>query len=686
MLAISGQPVRSSNMSRLHWGIIGTGAIAKAFAHGLKQSRTGQLVAVGSRTRASAEAFAKAHGIPNFHGSYEALLVDKTVQVVYITTPHPFHAEWAIKAVEAGKHVLCEKPLALNQWQAQAMFEAASKAGVYLSEAFMYRFHPQTAKLAELIRDGVIGDVRMIRASFGFGGDWIDPESRLFKNELGGGGILDVGCYTVSGVRLVAGAAISKPFDNPATVLGCGHVGETDVDEWAAAVLQFKSGITAQVSTSIRARLDNTIEVFGTRGQLLVPNPWAAEREKGVSGKVIQTTGKEPIEHEIPADVTSFALEADGVGRAIAAGHCEPEPPAMTWQDTLGNMAVLDEWRKQVGVIYQAEKPAPQPLNIAGNKVRVNKKARPAMQYGQISGLDKPVSKFIFGALTAHGSFAKAQVLFDNWLECGGNAFDTSYHYGWGKCDALLGEWITSRGVREELVLVAKGAHTPYCDPENLSQQLFKSLKLMKTDYADIYIMHRDNEDIPVGEFIDVLNEHVAAGRIRVFGGSNWSPERFEEANAYARANGKQGMSILNNNLSLARMVDPIWSGCLHMSDTASRNWMAENGIIHFSWSSQARGFFTGRTQQELDEPGHDPELRRCWLSDDNLARRERAIELAEKKGVLPINIAAAYVLSQPFDSYALIGPETIHEMETSLPALELQLDAAEIAYLWGED
>jgi predicted dehydrogenase/aryl-alcohol dehydrogenase-like predicted oxidoreductase len=674
-------------MEKLNWGIIGTGSIAEAFAHGLKQSESGTLAAVGSRTQASAEAFAKSHPGIQCHGSYEHLLEDQAVQAVYISTPHPFHAEWAIKAAEAGKHVLCEKPAALNQWQAQAIIQAARKAGVYFSEAFMYRFHPQTKLLVDLIQSGAIGEVRMIRASFGFGGgDTINPDSRLFNSELGGGGILDVGCYAASAARLVAGAAIGKPFDNPVSVKGGGQVGTTGVDEWAAAVLKFSSGITAQIATAIRASLDNSLVVIGSEGRITVPDPWTADRVNPVAGRILVTRGTGTKEHEIPATKTSFALEADGVAAAVAAGRCEPESPAMTWDDTLGNLAVLDAWRKDVGVLYPQEKPAPRPADLSGKPVRVRKTGLAhQMAFGQIPGLDKPVSKLIFGALTAHNSFAKAQVLFDHWLESGGNTVDTAYVYGNGTCDGILGKWLASRGVREDLVIVAKGAHTPYCTPEGLTRQLHESLDHLQTDYTDIYIMHRDNEDIPVGEFIDVLNEHVAAGRIRVFGGSNWSPERFMEANAYAKANGKQGMAILNNNLSLARMVDPVWPGCLHMSDASSRDWLQQNQIVHFAWSSQARGFFTERTDHELERPGYDHELRRCWISEDNLARRRRCIELAERKGVLPINIAAAYVLSQPFESYALIGPETLREMETSLPALDVTLSSEEIAWLWGD-
>lgn len=674
-------------MKTIDWGILGTGAIAKAFAHALTQTETGRLATVGSRTRETAEAFARANDVATFHDSYEDLLADDGIDAVYISTPHPFHAEWTLKAVEAGKHVLCEKPLALNQWQAQAMIEAARDKGVYLSEAFMYRFHPQTAKVVELVRKKVIGEVRLIRASFGFSVQGEHPQSRLFNSALGGGAILDVGCYAVSGVRLIAGAAAGKPFDNPVSLKGSGHVGPTDIDEWAAAVLQFESGITAQLATSIRAKLDNVIEISGTEGRILVPNPWMPDRQKPVTGIILVENSEGSQELEIPSEKTSFALEAEGVARAIAAGRQEPEPPAMTWEDTLGNLSALDSWRKEVGVVYPQEKPAPQSLNIAGRKVMIaNNPTLPQMKYGRIDGLDKKISKLIFGALTAHGSYAKGQVLFDHWLECGGNAFDTSFHYGMGKCDALLGDWLASRGVRDEVVIVAKGAHTPYCNPEDLTTQLMQSLDKLQTDYTDIYIMHRDNEDIPVGEFIDVLNEHLQAGRIRAFGGSNWSPERFAEANTYARKHGKQGMSILNNNLSLARMVDPVWEGCLHMSDSRSRQWMAENGIVHFAWSSQARGFFTERTNQELKSPGFDDELRRCWISDDNLERRRRAIALAEQKGVLPINIAAAYVLCQAFDSYALIGPETLHEMQTSLPALAIELSTEDIQFLWGED
>jgi aryl-alcohol dehydrogenase-like predicted oxidoreductase len=232
-------------------------------------------------------------------------------------------------------------------------------------------------------------------------------------------------------------------------------------------------------------------------------------------------------------------------------------------------------------------------------------------------------------------------------------------------------------------VVTVKGAHTPRCLPELLVRDLRESLDRLQFDYADLYIMHRDNPEVPVGEFVELLNELKDKGLIRgAFGGSNWSFERFAQVNDYARAHGKQGFAVLNNNLSLARMVKPVWGGCVHVSDTASRQWLEETGTTHFSWSSQARGYFL--PEDERMKLGTDNFA--CWDAPDNQARRRRAEELAEKKGCTPINIAAAYVIDQPFPSFALVGPRTIHETATTLPALEVELTREEIAWLWGED
>jgi aryl-alcohol dehydrogenase-like predicted oxidoreductase len=235
------------------------------------------------------------------------------------------------------------------------------------------------------------------------------------------------------------------------------------------------------------------------------------------------------------------------------------------------------------------------------------------------------------------------------------------------------------RGVRDRCVIVAKGAHTPLCRPEFIAPQLHESLERLQTDHADLYIMHRDNPDIPVGEFVDVLDELARAGRIKVFGGSNWTVERFNKANAYARRQGRQGFAVLSNNFSLARMVNPVWPGCVAASDPKTRRWLTRTQTPLFAWSSQARGFFTDRAGPDKRD---DRELVHAWYGEENFERRARAYALAKERGVAPINVALAYVLAQPFPTWALVGPREISETVSALPALDLKLTPAELSWL----
>jgi len=192
--------------------------------------------------------------------------------------------------------------------------------------------------------------------------------------------------------------------------------------------------------------------------------------------------------------------------------------------------------------------------------------------------------------------------------------------------------------------------------------------------------MHRDNPDVPVGEFIDCLNECHFAGLIHAFGASNWPLSRVQAANDYAAKNGKIGFAAVSNNFSLARMVDPVWAGCIAASDGASREWFTRTRTPLLAWSSQARGFFLeGNAAPEKTD---DQQLVRCWYSEDNFERLKRATELAKKKNVRPINIALAYVLNQPFPTFALIGPRMLSETRTSLPGLDVELSPEEVRWL----
>jgi predicted dehydrogenase len=330
--------------------------IAKAFANAFATSQTGKLVAVGSRCLNKARQFAQQFNARHAYGSYESLLHDEIVQAIYVATPHSMHAEWAIKACQLKKHVLIEKPFALNYHQATAVIEAAIANNVIVMEGFMYRCHPQTAALIDIIRSGVIGEVRIIEADFSFNARF-DPNSRLFSHDLAGGGILDLGCYPISMSRLIAGAARGEDFVDPVETRGVARLGRTDVDEWAVAVLRFPGDILAQVVTGISVKTENVVRIFGSEGKILVPNPWVADRIKPERGRIILQLDGEPEsqERQIHATKTSFAYEADVFGDAIMTNNRDALMPAMSWQDTLGNAQTLDEWRKQIGLSYASE-------------------------------------------------------------------------------------------------------------------------------------------------------------------------------------------------------------------------------------------------------------------------------------------------------------------------------------------
>jgi predicted dehydrogenase len=348
----------------LNWGLIGAGGIARVFANGMRFSKTGRVTAVASQSPGKADRLADAFSIPKRYAGYDALLADTEVEAVYISTIHPFHAECAIRAAQAGKHILVEKPIAMNTREAQAMVDAARANDVFLMEAFMYRCHPQTRKLAELVGGGAIGQVQFIRAVFSYGGSF-DPASRAYAKEMGGGGILDVGCYTASMARLLAGAALGRPFAEPLQVKGCAMLGPTGVDHYAAATLQFDGGILAEIITGVGCQMPTEVSVYGEGGSLSASNPWLP------SSPCRSATAPLPPDTRFPpatitlrsyhspelqpvvveADRDLFTYEADMVAAHIA----DRQSPAMSWDDTLGNMRLLDRWRQEIGLVYEQD-------------------------------------------------------------------------------------------------------------------------------------------------------------------------------------------------------------------------------------------------------------------------------------------------------------------------------------------
>ncbi len=656
------------------WGILATGRIAKTLADAVIASTTGELVAVGSRTPASADAFASNYDGLTAHGSYQELIDDPDVDAIYIATPHPQHAEWTIKSLEAGKAVLCEKPMAVNHPQVMAMVQKAADTKTFLMEAFMYRTHPQTQRLIELLRDGAIGEIRHVQATFGFHTPF-NAEHRLFANDLAGGGIMDVGCYPVSMARLILG-------EEPEHISGHGRLGETQTDAFASALLHFPHGIAAQVATGVQLGLDNSVKVFGSSGQIHIDQPWLCPTEW--SFELIQGNDRQTIAGTAKP---AYVHEVDEVDRCLSLGLTESA--TMDWGDSIANARVLDAWRHAIGLEFDQEKAQRQIKPMHGRPLQTESSS---MVYGRVDGVDKPISRLVMGC-DNQPSAAHAFVMFDDFYEAGGNTFDTAYIYGGGAMERFLGHWIANRGLRNEVVVIGKGAHTPLNHPEHLPIQLSESLERLQTDHLDLYFLHRDNPDVKVSEWIEVLNRERDAGHFHAFGASNWSLARIEAANDYATQHDLEGFVAVSNNFSLAQMIDPVWPGCIAASNTAFAEYLESNQLALFPWSSQARGFFTARAdriQQQLgsgidtsfgNQPS-DAEMQRCWFSEDNWNRRDRATELAAVHGVEPISVALAYVLKQPFPCFPLIGPRQLSETRSSLGALSINLSAGERDWL----
>jgi aryl-alcohol dehydrogenase-like predicted oxidoreductase len=305
------------------------------------------------------------------------------------------------------------------------------------------------------------------------------------------------------------------------------------------------------------------------------------------------------------------------------------------------------------------------------------------MIYGTIPGVDKPVSRLVLGSMVLNTDRLPFSFdLLDAYYALGGNAVDTAYVYGGGKAEPAVGRWIKERGLREQIVLVAKGAATTAATPELVTREMLISLERLGLDYADVYLMHRDNVNVPVGEFVDCLNQHREAGRIRAYGGSNWTTERLQAANDYAQKRGIPGFAASSPNFSLAHWNEPMWPDCLSASDPESRAWYRRTQMPLLAWSSQASGFFTGRFAPSDRKKPAAADVVRVWFNEGNWRRLRRTKKLAKRKDVSALQVALAYVLHQPLNIFALIGPQSAGELHTSAKALEVCLTPAELAWL----
>jgi 1-deoxyxylulose-5-phosphate synthase len=306
------------------------------------------------------------------------------------------------------------------------------------------------------------------------------------------------------------------------------------------------------------------------------------------------------------------------------------------------------------------------------------------MKYGRIPGIKQDVSRAVLGSMIFSPENKTVTFdLLDEFVKLGGNCIDTAHVYGGGKSEAGIGLWLQERGAREKMVILDKGCHPygtgPRVAPEFIRADLADNLARLNTTYVDMWVFHRDNPEVPVGPLVEELNTHIAAGKIRVLGASNWSHTRIQEFNEYAYKKSLHGFVLSSPHLSLAVPKEAMWAGSISVSPEA-KQWHTEKQFPLFAWSSQARGFFSGRfAPGKLDG---DPDVIRCYDTPENFERLKRAQELGKKKGISAIQVAFAYVMQQPFPTYCLIGPATLEELRSSVSALDVTLTDEEVRAL----
>jgi predicted dehydrogenase len=327
-------------MRTVKWGIIGTGQIASKFATALNSLDHTELSAIASRDPVKAKEFATRFHIKKAYGSYEELIGDPDIDVIYIGTPHTEHKAHAKLCLAAGKAVLCEKPFTLNYPEAKELVDLARSNEVFLMEAMWTKFLPTTRIVKQWINNKVIGDIKYMNISFGFQ-TAIDPYSRLFDPKLGGGALLDVGVYPIS-------YAIHLMERIPDKISSNAYIGQSCVDELNVINLMYKEGMIASLSSAINASTGNDAIIIGEKGRIVIPNFWTAE-----SAEVYDLNGKLVDSFFHPFTSNGYVYEAEEVNRCILEGKKQSD--IIPLNDTLDIMKILDSLRADWGLVYPSE-------------------------------------------------------------------------------------------------------------------------------------------------------------------------------------------------------------------------------------------------------------------------------------------------------------------------------------------
>ena len=314
------------------------------------------------------------------------------------------------------------------------------------------------------------------------------------------------------------------------------------------------------------------------------------------------------------------------------------------------------------------------------------------MIYGEIQGLPRPLPRIIFGALLLANTDEETFSLLDSINALGGYALDTAHAYGDGASERVIGNWMAARNNRSDVIVIDKGAHPSAgrnrVSPEDIRQDLGESLSRLRTDYIDLYLLHRDDATVPVGPIVEVLNDLKNEGKIAVFGASNWTHKRLEEAGHYAERNGLVPFAAASCQYSLAVQYDDPYPGTVSLSsstDDPERPWYEKTRYPLLAWSSLARGFFSGKFTRDNLDTFTDPQSLisiRCYAREDNFVRLDRARQLAGEKGKTVPQIALAYIFRQPIDCFAITGTLNMTHFRENVEALETGLTDKEASWL----
>lgn len=327
-------------MKKTNWAIIAPGNIARTFSKALQGVESARLYSVASRSANKAEAFAKDMGFDTFAESQEELLADPLVDIVYIASPHVFHADTAIECLQAGKAVLCEKPMAINSSEAERVFQTAKQHHTFYMEAVWTRFMPVLHQVLRWIQEGQIGEVKMVQASFGISKPFA-PSHRLYDLKLAGGALLDVGIYPITFAQMIMQKV-------PEQILASANIGQSGVDESNAVTLKYPGGAIASVNSAISTQTSHEAWVYGSKGKIKIPTFWHPQE-----AFLFTDSGEE--RHSTAHKVNGYEYEIEEVQRCLLHGLIES--PEMTWQHSKIVLTIMDEVRKQIGLRYPHEHP-----------------------------------------------------------------------------------------------------------------------------------------------------------------------------------------------------------------------------------------------------------------------------------------------------------------------------------------